>query len=93
MGYKIRGSRIGGFLSFFDTLYYSLILKMLILYLIRRSYFYKDLLNFGTVLSDCSDLPQFWYREFYLQLEDKIQFPIEMSMPWILTSHILEQGM
>ena len=57
-----------------------------------RSYFYKDLLNFGTVLSDCSDLPQFWYREFYLQLEDKIQFPIEMSMPWILTSHILEMG-
>eukprot|EP00116_Pleurobrachia_bachei_P001661 sb/3461923/ len=57
-----------------------------------RSYYYKDLLNFGTILSDCSDLPQFWYREFYLQIENKIQFPIEMSMPWILTSHILEHG-
>ena len=33
-----------------------------------------------------------WYREFYLEMTmgKKIQFPIEMSMPWILTSHILE---
>lgn len=33
-----------------------------------------------------------WYREFYLEMTmgKKIQFPIEMSMPWILASHILE---
>lgn len=33
-----------------------------------------------------------WYREFYLEMTmgQKIQFPIEMSMPWILASHILE---
>ena len=33
-----------------------------------------------------------WYREFFLEMTmgKRIQFPIEMSMPWILTDHILE---
>lgn len=36
-------------------------------------------------------MAQFWYREFYLEMTmgKNIQFPIEMSMPWILTDHIL----
>ena len=35
---------------------------------------------------------QLWYREFFLEMTmgKRIQFPIEMSMPWILTDHILE---
>ncbi|OXB73926.1 UNVERIFIED_CONTAM: hypothetical protein H355_008221 [Colinus virginianus] len=35
---------------------------------------------------------QLWFREFFLELTmgRRIQFPIEMSMPWILTDHILE---
>ena len=43
-------------------------------------------------LQDCCDLSQLWYREFYLEMTmgKRIQFPIEMSMPWILTDHILE---
>ncbi len=43
-------------------------------------------------LQDCCDLSQLWYREFYLEMTmgSRIQFPIEMSMPWILTDHILE---
>ena len=43
-------------------------------------------------LQDCCDLSQLWYREFYLEMTmgARIQFPIEMSMPWILTDHILE---
>ena len=43
-------------------------------------------------LSECCDLSQLWFREFYLELTmgKRIQFPIEMSLPWILTDHILE---
>ena len=43
-------------------------------------------------LQDCCDLSQLWYREFYLEMTmgARIQFPIEMSMPWILMDHILE---
>ena len=42
-------------------------------------------------LQDCCDLSQLWYREFYLEMTmgKRIQFPIEMSMPWILIDHIL----
>ena len=43
------------------------------------------------MFQDCGDLSQLWYREFYLEMTmgKRIQFPIEMSMPWILTDHIL----
>jgi hypothetical protein len=43
-------------------------------------------------LQQCCDLSQLWFREFFLELTmgRRIQFPIEMSMPWILTDHILD---
>ena len=43
-------------------------------------------------LRECCDLSQMWFREFFLELTmgERIQFPIEMSLPWILTDHILE---
>ncbi|KAG5852723.1 hypothetical protein ANANG_G00065610 [Anguilla anguilla] len=58
----------------------------------RESFFYTLLLNFSETLQQCCDLSQLWFREFFLELTmgRRIQFPIEMSMPWILTDHILE---
>ncbi|OUM69017.1 hypothetical protein PIROE2DRAFT_3070, partial [Piromyces sp. E2] len=41
-------------------------------------------------IKECTDLSDLWYKEFYLELSKKIQFPVEMSLPYILTSHILE---
>ncbi|KAK2551270.1 Cytoplasmic FMR1-interacting protein 2 [Acropora cervicornis] len=60
---------------------------------LKHSFFFEKLLRFNEVLRDCCDLSQLWFREFYLELTmgSRIQFPIEMSMPWILTSHILEK--
>lgn len=42
-------------------------------------------------LRECCDLSQLWYREFYLEMTmgKRIQFPIEMSLPWILIDQIL----
>ncbi|XP_048589343.1 cytoplasmic FMR1-interacting protein 2-like [Nematostella vectensis] len=59
---------------------------------LKNSFFFSDLLRFGEVLRECCDLSQLWFREFYLELTmgARIQFPIEMSLPWILTNHILE---
>lgn len=39
------------------------------------------------------DLSQLWYREFYLEMTkgEEIQFPIEQSLIWILTSFILDE--
>lgn len=58
----------------------------------KNSFNWNYLLNFSKSLQDCCDLSQLWYREFYLEMTmgQRIQFPIDMSMPWILTDHILE---
>lgn len=57
----------------------------------RGSFYWNYLLNFSQTLQECCDLSQLWYREFYLEMTmgKRIQFPIEMSLPWILTDHIL----
>lgn len=47
------------------------------------------LLNFRESVALSSDLSQLWYREFYLELAKQVQFPIDMSLPWILTQHAL----
>ncbi|XP_021955004.1 cytoplasmic FMR1-interacting protein isoform X2 [Folsomia candida] len=57
----------------------------------KTSFYWNYLINFSEYLQQCCDLSQLWYREFYLEMTmgKRIQFPIEMSMPWILTDHIL----
>ncbi|KAL0491851.1 Rac-binding component of scar regulatory complex [Acrasis kona] len=57
-----------------------------------RSTNWNHLLNYNATLRRCSDLADLWYREFYLEISKEIQFPIEMSLPWILTEDILEKG-
>ncbi|GIX94913.1 cytoplasmic FMR1-interacting protein [Caerostris darwini] len=58
----------------------------------KSSFYWNYLLNFSQTLQECCDLSQLWYREFYLEITmgKRIQFPIEMSLPWILTDHILK---
>lgn len=58
----------------------------------KQSFFFTHLLNISEALQQCCDLSQLWFREFFLELTmgRRIQFPIEMSMPWILTDHILK---
>lgn len=58
----------------------------------KTSFFWNYLLNFNESLHSVCDLSQLWFREFFLEMTmgKRIQFPIEMSMPWILTDYILE---
>lgn len=57
--------------------------------------FYNESLCFGYILNYTdtlcanSDLADLWYREFYLELSGQIQFAIELSLPWILTEHVI----
>jgi len=59
---------------------------------LNESFYWQYLLNFSQTLSECCDLSQLWYREFYLEMTmgRRIQFPIEMSLPSMLTDHILK---
>ncbi|CAI5449350.1 unnamed protein product [Caenorhabditis angaria] len=45
-------------------------------------------------MTEAGELSQLWFREFYLEMTmgKRIQFPIEMSMPWILTDFILSSN-
>ncbi|KAM3720431.1 Cytoplasmic FMR1-interacting protein [Dirofilaria immitis] len=58
---------------------------------LRISFHWPALLTFSETLSECCELSQLWFREFYLEMTmgRRIQFPIDMSMPWILTDYIL----
>ncbi|KAL3102786.1 hypothetical protein niasHT_021453 [Heterodera trifolii] len=58
---------------------------------LRQSYFWPALLDLKQSLDESVNLSQLWFREFYLEMAmgNRIQFPIDMSMPWMLTDHIL----
>jgi cytoplasmic FMR1 interacting protein len=57
----------------------------------QRSYDFRWLLNYNECIQKAGDLSQLWYREFFLELTmgQMIQFPIEMSMPFVMIDHIL----
>ena len=50
-----------------------------------KSYFYSYMLHFESTLKEVSDLSYLWFRELYLDATKCVQFPIDMSLPWILT--------
>ncbi len=56
------------------------------------SFFFPYLLNLSGTLRVLSDLGDIWFREFHLELSSRIQFPIELSFPWILTEYIVQPG-
>eukprot|EP00456_Euglypha_rotunda_P049447 TRINITY_DN3965_c0_g1_i3.p1 TRINITY_DN3965_c0_g1~~TRINITY_DN3965_c0_g1_i3.p1 ORF type:complete len:407 (+),score=77.54 TRINITY_DN3965_c0_g1_i3:169-1221(+) len=53
-------------------------------------FFFKYLLDFSQTLREITDLSHLWYREFYLEITKQVQFPIDMSMPWILTDFLIK---
>ena len=55
----------------------------------KSSLYFPYLLGFNFTVSEISDLGDLWYREFYLEVTRQIQFPVAMSLPWILTEHVI----
>ena len=55
-----------------------------------RSQFFEYALDLEGTVSQCADMSHLWLREFYLEMCDVLQFPIEESLPWLLCSHILK---
>lgn len=54
------------------------------------SRYFTYLLEFEDTVFKCGDLADLWFKEFYLELAKEVQFPIEMSLPWILTQTVLQ---
>jgi cytoplasmic FMR1 interacting protein len=48
------------------------------------------MLDLKGTIEKCVDLSDLWFKEFYLEITRQIQFPISMSLPWILAETVLE---
>jgi cytoplasmic FMR1 interacting protein len=58
-----------------------------------ESFTFPYALQFGTHVKELSlSLSDFWYREFFLEMSKCVQFPIDMSLPWILIEHCLNHA-
>jgi hypothetical protein len=55
----------------------------------NNSFFYEYILKYHDVVRKITDMSHLWYREFYLEITKCIQFPISLSMPWILTEYLI----
>eukprot|EP00898_Chlorokybus_atmophyticus_P004105 jgi/Chlat1/4696/Chrsp3S05625 len=58
----------------------------------HMSFFFEPVLDYQAIVQASSDLSNLWYREFYLDIENTIQFPIHMSLPWLLIDHVITSG-
>jgi cytoplasmic FMR1 interacting protein len=58
----------------------------------KEFFFYHYLLDYTKVVSELADTSYLWFREFYLELTKCIQFPIAMSVPWMLTEYVIDQA-
>ncbi|XP_049848637.1 protein pirA-like [Schistocerca gregaria] len=48
------------------------------------------LVRYDSCMRAITDLGELWYREFYLELSNRVQFEIESSLAWNLIDHVLE---
>jgi len=45
----------------------------------NKSFYYSYLLNYTGTITALADLGDLWYKEFYLEMSKRLQFPIEVS--------------
>lgn len=50
------------------------------------------LLNYSEVIRDSTNIGSLWFRETCLDIENKMQFPVRSSLPFILSEHILNSS-
>lgn len=55
----------------------------------QESFWWPCLLEFGASVESMANLGELWYRELFLDLTGRVQFPIEMSLPWILAEPLV----
>lgn len=53
----------------------------------HNSYYYPYILASRETLNNLHDLHELWCREYYIDLCSVVQFPIDLSIPWMLIDH------
>jgi len=54
-----------------------------------KSFYFPYILNLKQCVKEVSNMSYLWFREFYLEVTKEVQFPITMSMPWIMTEYLV----
>eukprot|EP00750_Incisomonas_marina_P018208 INCI2756.2.p1 GENE.INCI2756.2~~INCI2756.2.p1 ORF type:complete len:1058 (-),score=201.37 INCI2756.2:130-3303(-) len=57
----------------------------------QRAFFYPYLLGFSRCIDSFKDMGDLLFREYYLEVTRCVQFPLRLSLPWILVDHILSR--
>lgn len=55
----------------------------------REANTFPSLLRFDDTLKELGDFSTIWFRELYLEITKCTQFPIDTSLPWLLTENCL----
>jgi cytoplasmic FMR1 interacting protein len=55
----------------------------------EHTFFFPYLTVLGSTIGACSNLGGLWYRELYIQMTNCTQFPIEMSLPFLLSESVV----
>lgn len=55
----------------------------------HASFFYPYILDYPRYVREITDFSCLWMREHFLEMGRSVQFPIDVSMPWVLTSCLL----
>eukprot|EP01130_Rhizamoeba_saxonica_P001253 TRINITY_DN11136_c0_g1_i1.p1 TRINITY_DN11136_c0_g1~~TRINITY_DN11136_c0_g1_i1.p1 ORF type:complete len:1442 (-),score=319.44 TRINITY_DN11136_c0_g1_i1:37-3855(-) len=55
-----------------------------------NSFFYRHVLDYIQTIEKITDLSTLWYREYWLEQTESVQFPIDISFPWVLTEHVID---
>ncbi len=53
----------------------------------NNSYYYPYILASRETLNNLHNLHELWCREYYIDLCNVVQFPIDLSIPWMLIDH------
>jgi len=55
-----------------------------------HTHFFPYLASLSKTIQDVGYLGDLWYREYFIEITKCTQFPIEMSLPCILTEHVIQ---
>lgn len=60
-------------------------------HIFSSSSIWSSLIDYHGTIAQLSDLSDLWFRESYLATDGRVQFPIDLSIPWLMIDQILKE--
>lgn len=59
---------------------------------LSKSFYFPYVLNYAQHMTTIADMSFLWSRELFMDIAQSVQLPIDLSMPWVLLSHVVQQA-